>query len=67
MAGVQLSSLGPWPLKGLLIAHNFGLKAPLCKSKEQFEIVRLSAFICAQGKGHFIQKWSRKSSLRCIN
>ena len=56
MAGVQLSSLGPWPLKGLLIAYNFSLEALLCKSKEIFEILRLSAFISAQGKGHFIQK-----------
>ena len=30
------------------MAHNFGLEAPICISKDSFEILRLSALIWAQ-------------------
>ena len=31
-----------------VMAHNFGLEAPICISKDSFEILRLSALIWAQ-------------------
>ena len=49
------------------MAHNFGLEAPICISKDSFEILRFSAFIWAQEKGHFMQKQVRKLCLKYIN
>ena len=49
------------------MAYNFGLEAPICISKDSFEILRFSAFIWAQEKGHFMQKQVRKLCLKCIN
>ena len=49
------------------MAYNFGLEAPICISKDSFEILRFSAFIWAQEKGHFMQKQVRKLCLKDIN
>ena len=42
------------------MAHKFSLEAPICVIKDSFEILRFSAFIWAQEKGHFMQKQLRK-------
>ena len=49
------------------MAHKFSLEAPICISKDSFEILRFSVFIWEQEKGHFIQKQLRKLCLKCIN
>ena len=35
------------------MGHKFSLEAPICVIKDSFEILRFSAFIWAQEKGHF--------------
>ena len=46
---------------------NLVWKLPYCVIKDSFEILRFSAFIWAQEKGHFMQKQLRKLCLKCIN